>query len=458
MVSGGAQSRSDVTELVTHMICASRNYNDDEVRMHLDLYSHIIPVTEQWVVHSAKLGRLASTKSHDPTNNKLFAGMVASLINIPLDDRKTLYAIITYLGGHISRHFTNRTTHLICGYAAGGAYQKALSLKLTLKIVTPDYIQDCVKRNEILMHEIYHPRLLKAEKPKLVMKMQTQPSGPQKNLSNIIGFEENKQIILQTSQSGQQLFKTMSASGGSNIIITTLSNNKHQQQQTTAQQQQSQGQNKHPIIFAMPPVPQHSQNQGQQNPPQSQSPQHTSNSPIILQQKIISPSSGNGEQNQNQQIINIQLQQRNIKSPSPQQSNIRSPSHQQQQQHQQILMQSLRNVQSNQVQSQQQQQLGQQFNQQLQIQQQSSMTQGQSQMVQQQRTIQLNQQQQQQSVQQGSNHPTPSSTPQPQYPMQSRTPQPQTPRTPQGQQVSYLWILFWEVCFCATFARIEIRL
>jgi len=144
--SGGAQSKLFLSDQITHMICAT-NYNEEELSMNLDLYS-AIPVTEQWIVHSAKLGRMASTRAFDPSPNqlRLMRGIRVAITNVVAGDRRRLYAMLTYHGAVVTHSFGATNTHLVCGAANGGIYNKALALpKNAIIIVTPDWVTDSLK-------------------------------------------------------------------------------------------------------------------------------------------------------------------------------------------------------------------------------------------------------------------------------------------------------------------------
>lgn len=138
------------------------NFDENEVAQATDLYE--VPcITEDWIIASARLGRLTCSTPYNPIPNGIFAKMVTSLTQLNTLDRKRLFALITYHGGKVERNLTTNTTHLVCGIANGNAYKKALEIgndKIT--IITPDWITECIKNLDIIDPSPFHPRLLTA--------------------------------------------------------------------------------------------------------------------------------------------------------------------------------------------------------------------------------------------------------------------------------------------------------
>lgn len=88
-----------------------------------DLFD-IPSVTGEWVRASIRLGRLACSKTYHPMPSGIFQPIVAAVAQLNVNDRKKLYALITFHGGRVERNFTPHTTHLVCGIAAGNIYTK----------------------------------------------------------------------------------------------------------------------------------------------------------------------------------------------------------------------------------------------------------------------------------------------------------------------------------------------
>ncbi|XP_037036633.1 PAX-interacting protein 1 isoform X2 [Bradysia coprophila] len=283
---GGASCCNYLMTNTTHLLCGE-GFDESEIAQASDLYE-IPSVTEAWVIASAKLGRLASTKPYDPTpNSKCFSQVFASITQVSATDRNRLYALITFNGGVVERNFTARTTHLICGSVDGPAYAKAITIKNdNFCVVTPDWIIDSLNGQELRDPQMYHPRLLivpqpdsvstkPAPKPTVVSMVPTSAgnSNPEKqSLSSILGFdyEENleksdipvpreidavnaeKSAAASMTSQINSILQSVSASPSSSTLLTQqrpqLNQNMAmmQQRQTTLNQVEQQQPNKLP--------------------------------------------------------------------------------------------------------------------------------------------------------------------------------------------------------------------
>lgn len=173
---------------ITHLLCG-KDFDEKDIAEATDIYD-IPSVTGEWVIASARLGRLACTKVYHPMPSNLFQSMVAAISELNASDRKKLYALITFEGGRVERNFTSKTTHLICGASAGNIYNKAIEMKLDkLSIVTPDWIMECVKKQELIDSKPFHPRLLVANG---TMQNYTTIEQDNRSLSNILGLDDAK--------------------------------------------------------------------------------------------------------------------------------------------------------------------------------------------------------------------------------------------------------------------------
>ena len=54
-------------------------------------------------------------------------------------------------------------------------YEAAMEHEDTLKIVTPDWVTDCIEKNTVQDEKIYHPRLIVYPKPASPPKPETPP-------------------------------------------------------------------------------------------------------------------------------------------------------------------------------------------------------------------------------------------------------------------------------------------
>lgn len=157
---GGASSTKIMFTNITHLLCGD-DFDEKDIAEATDIYD-IPSVTVEWVIASVKLGRLACTKVYHPIPNGLFSSFVVAVSQLNINDRKKLYAFITFHGGQVVRNISTKTTHLVCGAATGNIYNRAIELKLDISIVTPDWFYECIKFKELIDTVPYHPRLLNA--------------------------------------------------------------------------------------------------------------------------------------------------------------------------------------------------------------------------------------------------------------------------------------------------------
>lgn len=145
---------------ITHLLCGL-DFDEKDIGEATDIYD-IPSVTGEWVKACVRIGRLVCPKIYHPIPNGLFASIVAAITELGTNDRKKLYALITFHGGRVERHFTPKITHLVCGKASGNVYTKAMELKSDkFCIVSPDWFYDCLNAQELIDTKPYHPRRLK---------------------------------------------------------------------------------------------------------------------------------------------------------------------------------------------------------------------------------------------------------------------------------------------------------
>lgn len=157
---GGTISKLSTMDSVT-MVVAGRNFDELVIQQAYDIYE-IPAVTDQWILISSKLGKLASMKAHEPIKaGKLFQNCIFTMTLIDSVDRRKLFAMITFHGGTVQKQFDNKVTHLLSGGSQAVALKLAYSLnKSNLTIVTPDWVQQCLKSKRLVDPEIFHPSLL----------------------------------------------------------------------------------------------------------------------------------------------------------------------------------------------------------------------------------------------------------------------------------------------------------
>lgn len=188
---------------VTHLLCGA-DFDEKDASEALDIYD-IPSVTGEWVKASVRLGRLACPKTYHPMPGGLFQSIVAAVAQLNVNDRKKLYALITFHGGRVERNFTSKTTHLVCGIATGNIYAKAMEMKSEkFSVITPDWFYECLKAQEIIDAKPYHPRLLKP-----AMAPNSGSSSDSRSLSSILGLDDLK-IDLKKNDSNQRAKPTIS--------------------------------------------------------------------------------------------------------------------------------------------------------------------------------------------------------------------------------------------------------
>lgn len=167
------------------MLCGI-DFDETEIGEANDIYD-IPSVTGEWVKACVRHGRLVCPRIYHPIPNGLFTSIVAAITDLGINDRKKLYALITFHGGRVERNFTPQTTHLICGKANGDVYTKAMELKSDkFCIVSPDWVYECLSVQELIDPKPYHPRRLKPTNPNI--------KNDTRTLAEIIETEEKTEI------------------------------------------------------------------------------------------------------------------------------------------------------------------------------------------------------------------------------------------------------------------------
>uniref|UniRef100_A0A2K5DV98 PAX-interacting protein 1 n=1 Tax=Aotus nancymaae TaxID=37293 RepID=A0A2K5DV98_AOTNA len=75
------------------------------------------------------------------------------------EDRNALWALVTFYGGNCQLTLNKKCTHLIVPEPKGEKYECALK-RASIKIVTPDWVLDCVSEKTKKDEASYHPRLI----------------------------------------------------------------------------------------------------------------------------------------------------------------------------------------------------------------------------------------------------------------------------------------------------------
>lgn len=75
------------------------------------------------------------------------------------EDRSALWALVTFHGGSCQLNLNKKCTHLIVPEPKGEKYERAVK-RTSIKIVTPDWVLDCVSEKRRKDEAFYHPRLI----------------------------------------------------------------------------------------------------------------------------------------------------------------------------------------------------------------------------------------------------------------------------------------------------------
>lgn len=185
---------------ITHLLCGT-DFDEKDIGEATDIYD-IPSVTGEWVKACVRLGRLVCPKIYHPIPNGLFTSIVAAITELQPNDRKILYALITFNGGSVERNFTPKTTHLICGSPTGSLYFKAIEMKSdSFKLVTPDWLFECLKAQELIDPKPYHPRLLNPSN--------TNNVRDNRSLSDIIGTNAEIKTVAKKTEILKSISETV---------------------------------------------------------------------------------------------------------------------------------------------------------------------------------------------------------------------------------------------------------
>lgn len=139
--------------------------NIEELTEITDIYD--IPVVDcSWVVMSNLCGKLLPHKAFPPKqiSRGLFRDACICATNMSQADMDAIWAMVCFNGGSAQRKITENTTHLITTMNCSKMVQESRKFKL-LRLVTPDWVVDCLKSRSLLNETSYHPSLLMVPAP-----------------------------------------------------------------------------------------------------------------------------------------------------------------------------------------------------------------------------------------------------------------------------------------------------
>ncbi|KAK9539573.1 hypothetical protein VZT92_004672 [Zoarces viviparus] len=158
LLKAGKGKEVSYNALATHII--AEDGDNPEVGESREVFD--LPVVKpSWVILSVRCGDLLPVTGFSPESGQIFFGVTACLPRLP-DDLNTLWAYITFYGGECQLNLNKKVTHLVVKEPKGAKFECALK-HLGIRIVTPDWITECVKEKSRKDEVLYHPRLTYVE-------------------------------------------------------------------------------------------------------------------------------------------------------------------------------------------------------------------------------------------------------------------------------------------------------
>ncbi|XP_024900692.1 PAX-interacting protein 1 [Pteropus alecto] len=156
LLKAGKAKEVSYNALASHII--SEDGDNPEVGEAREVFD--LPVVKpSWVTLSAQCGALLPVNGFSPESCQIFFGITACLSQVASDDRSALWALLTFYGGACQLHLDRTCTHLVVPEPKGEKYECALK-RASLKVVTPDWVLDCVSEKTRKDEACYHPRLV----------------------------------------------------------------------------------------------------------------------------------------------------------------------------------------------------------------------------------------------------------------------------------------------------------
>ncbi|XP_036086508.1 PAX-interacting protein 1 isoform X1 [Rousettus aegyptiacus] len=156
LLKAGKAKEVSYNALASHII--SEDGDNPEVGEAREVFD--LPVVKpSWVTLSAQCGALLPVNGFSPESCQIFFGITACLSQVAPDDRSALWALLTFYGGACQLHLDRTCTHLVVPEPKGEKYECALR-RASVKVVTPDWVLDCVSEKARKDEACYHPRLV----------------------------------------------------------------------------------------------------------------------------------------------------------------------------------------------------------------------------------------------------------------------------------------------------------
>ncbi|XP_057587442.1 PAX-interacting protein 1 isoform X2 [Hippopotamus amphibius kiboko] len=156
LLKAGKAKEVSYNALASHII--SEDGDNPEVGEAREVFD--LPVVKpSWVILSVQCGALLPVNGFSPESCQIFFGITACLSQVSPEDRRALWALLTFHGGGCQLNLNKKCTHLVVPEPKGEKYECALK-RASIKIVTPDWVLDCVSEKTRRDEALYHPRLI----------------------------------------------------------------------------------------------------------------------------------------------------------------------------------------------------------------------------------------------------------------------------------------------------------
>ncbi|XP_060271203.1 PAX-interacting protein 1 isoform X2 [Ovis aries] len=156
LLKAGKAKEVSYNALASHII--SEDGDNPEVGEAREVFD--LPVVKpSWVILSVQCGALLPVNGFSPESCQIFFGITACLSQVSPEDRSALWAMLTFHGGGCQLNLNRKCTHLVVPEPKGEKYECALR-RASIKIVTPDWVLDCIAEKTRKDEALYHPRLI----------------------------------------------------------------------------------------------------------------------------------------------------------------------------------------------------------------------------------------------------------------------------------------------------------
>ncbi|XP_037372197.1 PAX-interacting protein 1 [Talpa occidentalis] len=156
LLKAGRAKEVSYNALASHII--SEDGDNPEVGEAREVFD--LPVVKpSWVTLSVQCGALLPVNGFSPESCQIFFGVTACLSQVSAEDRSALWALLTFYGGHCQLTLNKTCTHLVVPEPKGEKYECALK-RAGIRVVTPDWVLDCVSEKARKDEAFYHPRLI----------------------------------------------------------------------------------------------------------------------------------------------------------------------------------------------------------------------------------------------------------------------------------------------------------